>query len=141
MLQLIKQRKRFDCGVACIAMFTGRSYDDVYNAHFKGRDFDAQNMNNGDFIFALNFILLGDGKRRLLEKKANKLKFSKPAVLIVPSLNFPGTLHSIVWNPADDYSEDNFKGQVLDSQVGDKVYNLERLQKLIQLKGVFSGFQ
>ena len=89
--KLIKQRYRYDCDVACIAMFSGKSYNDIKNDYFSCHDFDKRNMKKVEFE-----AIMYDLKINI--KQFSEFDKSKDAICVVHSINTPGKLHTVYWD-------------------------------------------
>ena len=101
--KLINQKYKYDSGIACIAMYVGKSYDNIKNKYFPRRNFNHQNMKNVEFeaiMYDLNIQL----------EEFKDFDTQKDAIVVVKSLNYTKGLHSVYW--------DSKNQQVYDSQMG-----------------------
>ncbi len=114
-LDLVRQKTDNDCMLACLATFSSSSYDDIKLVMHK---------------LKLKLPLSNDGGMQILEHMGYKPILLKtwvwhvPGILTVPSLNFPGFNHVVVW------SGNCKKGKVLDPQFcrkNKKAYDTERV--------------
>jgi hypothetical protein len=103
-VNLVKQEKFGECGLACIAMVLGCSLEE---AREKCGDFDWSNGVNSKSIISL----LAQNRIAALESLTWP-DASIAGILTVPSLNHAGVLHFIVWD-GEKY---------LDPANGEKVY-------------------
>lgn len=88
---LVQQRCKYDCGVACIAMYGNYTYDEIKEKYFRNHDFNKVNMKNVEFeavLYDLGIEL----------KEYKKFDPEKDGIIIVSSLNYKGKLHSVYWN-------------------------------------------
>lgn len=101
----VRQRGTGDCGLACLAMMVGMSWDDTLAVVFKGifdhqpGMSDAQLMGALGFHFGLN-VNKADGWLQVI-----------PGICSVPSLTKPGRLHYVFWTGR----------RVMDPQDGNKI--------------------
>lgn len=90
-MKLVKQQKRGECGVACLATILEMPLDDVLQ-HFP--DCHDYGLNDDDMIG----FLADHGVPALSSTQWPKSHCKVPAIVTVPSLNEPGYLHYIVWD-------------------------------------------
>lgn len=105
LMELIKQKKFGECGVACLAMVTGKDYDLVKEELIKFNiDFDLglSGDNLVDYLHKQPGFVMAREVLRLPEHTPIEPATSSvpPAILTVPSLNHLGCLHLIVWDGA-----------------------------------------
>jgi hypothetical protein len=90
---LIKQRYKGDCAVASLAMFLGISYENIlkhYSEELAEKFYDG----------AWNSKTLRVAKEYGVELTCiyENFNLNKPSLLVVPSLNIEGRLHTIYWD-------------------------------------------
>ncbi len=85
------QRKKYDCALACLVMFTGVPYNKLKIKHFKNHNFDKEGVR-------------GNTEERVLKSEGFDVKYlktlpkGKPAIVGVDSLNYPNLYHDIFWD-------------------------------------------
>jgi ABC-type bacteriocin/lantibiotic exporter with double-glycine peptidase domain len=100
--KLIKQQKPYDCAVACIAMATGKPYDDIQKRHFHQKvDLRKDGLFDSEIIATL--------RHEGMDVSVGKYNGS-PCIMTVPSLNFAKSWHVVYWDG----------DQILDPQNGRK---------------------
>jgi len=109
MTTLVKQRTRMDCAICCMAMLTGRDYDDVMAAvgdafdQVKGMRYDQKALKRLGFRFSYeNGQPAGDAVVRLRGIMAPEfflcLAWGRRALISVPSLNTPDSFHMVFYD-------------------------------------------
>lgn len=91
MTKLIQQKFSSDCGVACLAMFLGRPYEDVA-VHCSGWELMRHGLSGPrvDFLTCLFGVEIN-------YRHPDVIDWTKPAVLSVTSLNVDGA-HAVYWD-------------------------------------------
>jgi len=91
MANLIQQKFSSDCGVAALAMFLGRPYEDVA-VHCSGWELMRHGLSGPrtDFLASLFGV-------EISYRHPDVIDWTKPAVLSVPSLNIDGS-HAVYWD-------------------------------------------
>ena len=87
-MQLVSQRYKLDCGVACMAMLLHTTYEDAAS-HFK-QDFSVDDMEEEDLRKAIQEC----GLKMITTHTFNK---EKESIVIVPSINHSGQTHAVCW--------------------------------------------
>ena len=109
MTALVKQRTGHDCVVCCLAMLTGRAYEDVLAA--LGDTFDPKRgvCDDHGALERLDFDMAFDAGDRLGEAVVRhrgplapvyfgRMAWGRRALLSVPSLNNPGGWHMVYYD-------------------------------------------
>lgn len=94
-MELIKQKKFGECGIACLAMVTGEKYEKVLS---KVDDMFGQNNGQCNGLSDSEVVsYLGAQGFKAVRSTTTRDDW-RPAILTVPSLNHLGLLHYIVWD-------------------------------------------
>lgn len=130
-MQLIKQRKHGDCGIACLAMMFNISYEEVIK-FFPDNDFD----NDGLSILELSNFISSMGSTPF-ESRFFDLK--RKGILFVPSLNIKGGGHFVYWDgpgklydPSNKETYDSNSFPIIISHIIQLDLNLSERDYLIQ---------
>lgn len=117
MTVLVQQRTPHDCGPCCLAMLTGRDYEDVVkvigdaftpSGDRPGLRDEAEALTrlgytykfkNGELTADSNFVNRSRGWEISPEYFRSEM-WGRRALVSVPSLNFPGKLHMVFWDGA-----------------------------------------
>lgn len=128
---LISQKYKYDCGVACLAMYTGESYNTIKTEYFDDNDFNKFVMSNVEILTAM--LNLGYScvveDTEITPQRWAELK-DTPMMVVVPSRNQKNGLHMVYWNGE----------QVFDPTNETKKYSTRRFLKRVQNDEVFSAF-
>jgi len=93
MVKLINQKSDFDCVIATLAMFFGKSYENIFDNFFKDYKYDRPVSNiEEEAIF-----------KKMGAKHIELPTWTRPsegctAIVAVPSLNLPGKTHAIYFD-------------------------------------------
>lgn len=110
MTKLIQQRTAHDCAICCMAMLTGRTYEDVIGAVGDAFDPDRGMRREQEALKRLGFAYTFENgeptgdivcKHRgwvLDPKFFRDFAWGRRALLSVPSLNYPDGWHMIYWD-------------------------------------------
>ena len=94
-MELIKQKEFGGCGVACLAMVTGKKYDQILS---EIDDIFGRNLQNDGLSDAEIVSYLSEQPGFKSVRSTTTRPDWRPAILTVPSLNYIGLLHYIVWD-------------------------------------------
>jgi len=95
----IQQRRKLDCGVACMAMLCKCEYEDVMG-YFK-QDFAVEDMDKEDLERAMD-------RHGWEMNVSEEFDPSQESIVIVPSLNNKGQEHAVCWSSGEVF--DPLKG-------------------------------
>ena len=111
---LIEQRTHHDCTICCIAMATGRSYEDVMASALAAEAFDPAKGCSSEYKIlkalglssrhvdgeaAGDFVCLHRGFE-ISPEYFRAMAWGRRALLAVPSLNKEGGWHTVYWDGA-----------------------------------------
>lgn len=103
---LVPQRATYDCVLACLAMATGRDYDDLWPQGFRDAVEKAKGTGSGD-LHERAFELAGlEAKRDYISVYCGmaptdivrKMIWGRRALVQVPSLNHERSSHYVYWD-------------------------------------------
>lgn len=99
MIRLVQQRATYDCYVACMAMISGESYDAIM-ANLPTWVVDEMPTGGIEAIQAMKLMhrLRYEWDYQLIEPGTKWKPSPNHCILSVPSLNFEGKFHVIVWD-------------------------------------------
>jgi len=93
---VLKQRNTWDCSICCMAMATGRSYEDVLEVYLSSPD-DARRweLGIGTSTTSVLRVLTLLGWKPVM---THGVALSYVGIVSVASINFPGKLHHVYWD-------------------------------------------
>lgn len=105
MTKLVKQKKDYDCVLACVSMLTGRKYEDLFSKELCDRVDETKGCTDELFYEVLNVA----GFERNINMKSlfvqnvdpvilENLLWKRKAILQVDSLNYKDGQHCIYWD-------------------------------------------
>ena len=104
-MNLIKQKTNYDCALACLAMASGKKYDDIFDTEFCKRIEKATTCTGDDLEEAYSRAGFYRDKNRkniyVLGSPISLVKqliWGRKAMLQVPSLNYENSEHFIFWD-------------------------------------------
>lgn len=99
MLREVKQRENYDCGIACLSMISGESYEAVKN-NLPEHVVTAMPEGGMEVIHVLKFLwkLKFEAKYHIYENGGVWVPNNNWWILSVPSLNYKDKYHFIVWD-------------------------------------------
>lgn len=112
---LVKQRSKFDCALACLAMVSGKQYEELFDPEFCARieqkttcsgDDLAEAYRRAGFVKDKNMrvIYIGYGASVPVIRQ---MLWGRRAMIQVPSLNYEGSEHFIYWNGREIFDPSN----------------------------------
>lgn len=113
---VIKQRDEYDCGICCIAMATARDYDevlskvgDLYNPCAGiSQEAKALGLLGCNWTGLASADIIGISLSANLSPKRFRLTaWGRRAIMLVPSLNKPGSSHFIYWDGRQIFDPSN----------------------------------
>lgn len=107
-MERVQQQDDFSCGVACVAMVTGRSFEEVAKDHGVRQGMCAEDMDALLVLYGMAF------ERQLYPT----LKPGSTYIVTVPSLNRVGGLHFIVVRTKEFTDATSLSADILDPQYG-----------------------
>lgn len=102
----VSQRADYDCVLACLAMATGRPYEELWPQEFLAEVEKAKGTGSGD-LHERAFTLAGLERKRdyisvycgqLASGAVCKFLWGRRALVQVPSLNYEGASHYVYWD-------------------------------------------
>lgn len=102
---MIKQRTQLDCGVCALAMFTGKTYEEIEAViafNLPKRTFPVNGMNNEEIAIVLDYL-----DYRPIQ--VNTVLENAPAICTVPSLGSKKAFHFIYWDGKEMHDPANFE--------------------------------
>lgn len=128
--KLINQRYRHDCSIACIAMFVGKSYDDIKDKYFPTRDFNFRTILNIEF----EAIMYDMG---IQIKEDEGFDSMVDSIVILASLNDIGKYHAVYWDSKDQKVYDPQRG-LKDGDIPRKFYTTDTFLESEKLSYFYS---
>lgn len=140
---VVKQKNSSDCVICCMAMLSGRTYEEILNLAVDYKIRLEQGCIKGVYSKEENEVLAvfgwrcGSMRRKWKVEKdgQNFLETIKGirAILTVPSLNIEGAYHAIYWDGAeihDPHNEKTYSKETLPPEASADLYiNLLQLEK------------
>lgn len=133
-MQIVKQKAKYDCGVACLAMMLDKPYEEILR-HFPKHDFN----NEGLYTSELFSVIESYG----LEVFTNHgLHIKSKGILFVPSLNTIGNFHFVyydgpgkLFDPANNnqYTIDTFPTVIYHLLILDKRNKTDLIAKYTEI--------
>lgn len=102
---MIKQKTQFDCGVACLAMFANKTYEEIEAViafTLPKRKFPINGMNNEEIAIVLNYL-------DYTPIQVHTILDNSPAICAVPSLGSQKAFHFIYWDGKEIHDPSNFE--------------------------------
>lgn len=93
-IKLVRQREPWDCSIACLAMFAGEEYDTILHSH---NEISKLYLRTPKLVYWDESISLLKSLR-FHPREIFGWMPNVPAILTVPSLNFKGRWHCIVYD-------------------------------------------
>jgi len=130
-MRYIKQKDKYGCAIACLAMVTGVSYDEILSMFPKGlpdRGISTE-FQGRSILFEHGFLSMTFYKTISHTQEENK-EFGKPIapIHIISVITNADTSHAVVM---DD------KGNIYDPFI-EGVYKLSNYKKLVSITGVWN---
>ena len=103
---LVQQRTQYDCALACLAMVSGKPYDELWDAEFCERIEKATTCTDEDLVEAyrragferdknMRSVYVGQNVNPIIVRA---LIWGRRAMIQVPSLNHEGSEHFVFWD-------------------------------------------
>lgn len=93
-MTMVKQRGKSDCGVACIAMYLGITYEDAVSLCQRATDDHWKPDMPVNFATEL-MALRAAGQSSAIVQEFDP---DRPAIISILSINFPDLLHAVYWD-------------------------------------------
>lgn len=104
MVKFVQQEHDYGCGVACLAMWLGKSYKQIQKKHFNENDFSLSGLSEPELLKCLKSY----GIRAY---PFDRLVLQVPGILAVPSLNQSYATHYVYWDkPGGLYDPNEGRG-------------------------------
>lgn len=112
---LVKQKSNYDCALACLAMVSGKNYDEIFDSEFCERIEKATTCTDNDLVEAYRLAGFEKGKNMrsiYIGPTVNavivrQLIWGRRALIQVPSLNYNNCEHFIYWNGYEIFDPSN----------------------------------
>lgn len=90
-MQIVKQKDKYDCGIACLAMMLDKPYEEIIQQHFPKHDFNKDGLYISELVSVIKLyghdVFINSG-----------FHMKSSGILFVPSLNTLGSGHFVFWD-------------------------------------------
>lgn len=104
-MTLIQQRTDKDCGLACIAMYLGITYDDAVILCERATDFHWKPDMPVNFATELMALRAAGHSSAIVQE----FDPDRPAIISILSINFPDLLHAVYWDGREVFDPSTLK--------------------------------